>query len=59
MSEKSEDGLVNKAKYLKQVGAKTKKSQSQIYRHYERVRHKFEEEKHGRSTYIRKIGVEE
>ena len=58
-SEKSEDGLVNKAQFLKKAGAKAKKSQSQIYRHYERIRHKFEEEKHGRSTYIRRIGVDE
>ena len=33
-SEKSEDGLVNKAQFLKKAGTKAKKSQSQIYRHF-------------------------
>jgi hypothetical protein len=59
MAATSKDGLVNKAAYLKEVMKKLKKSQAQVYRQYNHIKHNFEEEKHGRSNYIRKKEVEE
>ena len=48
-----EAGFVNKNLYLTQVREKAKISRAQIYRHYEVVRHRFEEIKEGRSWYVR------
>ena len=50
---KDENGYVNKSLFLKEVRAKAKKSRAQIYRHYEIIRHKFDEVKEGRSSYIK------
>ena len=38
--------------YLTQVREKAKISRAQIYRHYEVVRHRFEEIKEGRGWYV-------
>ena len=48
-----EAGFINKSRYLMKVKDKAKISRAQIYRHYEVVRHRFEEIKEGRSWYIR------
>ena len=48
-----EAGFVNKNLYLTQVRAKAKISRAQIYRHYDVVRHRYEEIKEGRSWYVR------
>jgi hypothetical protein len=53
--EKDENGFVHKTKLMKEVISKTKKSRAQIYRHYDIIRHKFEEIKDGRSTYMKLI----
>ena len=52
---KDENGYVNKSLFLKEVRTKAKKSRAQIYRHYDVIRHKFEEIKEGRSYYIKLI----
>jgi hypothetical protein len=38
---------------------KIKKSRTSTYRHFEQIRHKFEEIKEGRSNYIRLIKLDE
>ena len=48
-----EAGFVNKSRYLMKVKDKAKISRAQIYRHYDMVRHRFEEIREGRSWYIR------
>ena len=57
--EKDEEGYVNKTLYLKNIKEKSKKSQAQIYRHFETIKHKFEEEWFGRSKYIRMVKGDE
>ncbi|BCV03155.1 MAG: hypothetical protein CM15mV62_240 [uncultured marine virus] len=52
---KDENGFVNKNLFLTEVRKRAKKSRSQIYRYYDIIRHKFEELKEGRSTYIKLI----
>tara|TARA_R100000231_G_scaffold18922_2_gene19008 strand:- start:4158 stop:5657 length:1500 start_codon:yes stop_codon:yes gene_type:complete len=54
-----EAGFVNKNLYLTQVREKAKISRAQIYRHYDVVRHRFEEIKEGRSWYVRLLESEE
>lgn len=57
---KDEQGFVNKTTLLTEVRNKAKKSRAQVYRHYEVVRHKFEEEKgSGNRTYVRLIKGDE
>ena len=57
---KDEQGFVNKTTLLTEVRNKAKKSRAQVYRHYEVVRHKFEEEKgNGNRTYVRLIKGDE
>jgi hypothetical protein len=51
-----EEGYVNKNLYLTKVREKTKISRAQSYRHYEIIRHRFEETREGRSWYIRLRG---
>ena len=51
--EKDEEGYVNKSLYFKAIKDKAKKSQAQIYRHFENVKHRFEEMYISRSKYIR------
>lgn len=50
---KDDEGYVNKSLFLKEVRNKAKKSQAQIYRHYEVIRHKFDEMRIGRSVYVK------
>tara|TARA_R100000742_G_C4276988_1_gene98468 strand:+ start:72 stop:1550 length:1479 start_codon:yes stop_codon:yes gene_type:complete len=50
---KDENGYVNKSLFLTEVRKRAKKSRAQIYRYYDIIRHKFEEVKEGRSTYIK------
>lgn len=54
-----EAGFVNKNLYLTKVREKVKISRAQIYRHYDVVRHRFEEIKEGRSWYIKLLEGEE
>ena len=54
-----EAGFVNKNLYLTQVRTKAKISRAQIYRHYDIVRHRFEEIKEGRSNYVRLLKGDE
>ena len=58
-TDKDEDGLINKSLFLKEVRTKAKISQAQVYRHYEVVRHKFNEERHGRSVFVKLIKGDE
>ena len=58
-TDKDEDGLINKSLFLKEVRTKAKISQAQVYRHYEVVRHKFDEERHGRSVFVKLIKGDE
>lgn len=51
--DKDDEGFVNKSLFLKEVRNKAKKSQAQIYRHYEVIRHKFDEMRVGRSVYVK------
>ena len=51
--DQDEEGYVNKALYFKAIKDKAKKSQAQIYRHFDNVKHMFEEMYVGRSKYIR------
>jgi hypothetical protein len=51
--EKDEEGYVNKSLYFNAVKDKAKKSQAQVYRHFENVKHRFEEMYISRSKYIR------
>jgi len=51
--DKDEEGYVNKSIFFKEVKNKAKKSQAQIYRHYEVIRHKFDEMKVGRSVFVK------
>ena len=57
--EKDGEGYLNKTLYIKEIKVKSKKSQAQIYRHFETIKHKFEEEWFGRSKYIRMIKGDE
>ena len=57
--EKDEEGYVNKTLYIKNIKEKSKTSQAQIYRHFETIKHKFEEEWFGRAKYIRMIKGDE
>jgi len=57
--EKDEEGYLNKTLYIKEIKEKSKKSQAQIYRHFETIKHKFEETWYGRSKYIRMVKGEE
>ena len=54
-----EAGFVNKNLFLTKVREKTKISRAQTYRHYDVVRHRFEEIKEGRSWYVRLLESEE
>ena len=57
---KDDDGFVNKTILLTEVRNKAKKSRAQAYRHYDVIRHKFEEQKEaGNKTYIRLIKGDE
>lgn len=56
---KDDEGLVNKSLFLKEVRTKAKISQAQVYRHYEVIRHKFDEERHGRSVFVKLIKGED
>jgi len=57
---KDEEGFVNKTILLTEVRNKAKKSRAQVYRHYDVIRHKFEEQKEaGNKTYIRLIQGDE
>ena len=56
---KDDEGLVNKSIFLKTVRTKVKLSQAQIYRHYQVIRHKFAEERHGRSVFVKLIKGED
>ena len=51
--DKDDEGFVNKTLLLTEVRNKVKKSQAQIYRHYEVIRHKFDEMRIGRSVYAK------
>tara|TARA_R100001163_G_C5065898_1_gene204017 strand:+ start:513 stop:1979 length:1467 start_codon:yes stop_codon:yes gene_type:complete len=53
--EKNEEGFVHKGRLFETVRKKSKKSQSQIYRNYALIQHKFEETKIGQSKYIKYI----
>jgi hypothetical protein len=57
--EKDEEGFVNKALYFKEIKEMAKKSQAQIYRHFDNVKHRFEEMYISRSKYIKLKGDEE
>jgi len=52
---KDENGYINKSLFLTDVRKKAKKSRSQIYRYYDIIKHKFEEVREGRSTYIKLV----
>ena len=56
---KDDEGFVNKTNLLTEVKTKAKKSRAQIYRYYEVIRHKFEEKKEGRTTYIKMIKADD
>ena len=56
---KDDEGLVNKSLFLKQVRTKAKISQAQVYRQYEVIRHMFDEERHGRSVFVKLIKGED
>lgn len=53
--EKDEERYVNKTTFLTKVSAVAKKSKAQVYRHYDTVKHKFEEMTYNRSKYIRLV----
>ena len=53
--DKNEEGFVHKGKLFETVKKKSKKSQSQIYRNYASIQHKFEETKIGQSKYVKYI----
>jgi hypothetical protein len=57
--DKDEDGFVNKTTLLTGVRTQAKKSRAQVYRHYDVIRHKFEEQKEGNSTYLKLIKGDE
>ena len=57
---KDDDGFVNKTTLLTEVRTKAKKSRAQVYRHFDVIRHKFEEQKGARNTtYIKLIQGDE
>ena len=51
--DKDDEGFINKLLFLTKVRTTVKKSQAQIYRHYEIIRHMFTEIRIGRSVYIK------
>ena len=53
--DKNEEGFVHKGKLFETVKKKSKKSQSQIYRNYASIQHKFEETNIGQSKYVKYI----
>ena len=57
--DKDDEGYVNKSIFFKEVKNRAKKSQAQVYRHYEIIRHKFDEMKVGRSVFVKYKGDEE
>ena len=57
--EKDEEGFVNKTKYIQEIKQTAKKSQAQVYRHFDNVKHQFEDIYIGRSKYIRMIKGDE
>jgi len=57
---KDDDGFVNKTTLLTEVRTKAKKSRAQVYRHFDVIRHKFEEQKGpSNRTYIKLIRSDE
>tara|TARA_R100000353_G_scaffold58578_1_gene46291 strand:+ start:4771 stop:6225 length:1455 start_codon:yes stop_codon:yes gene_type:complete len=56
--EKDEEGFVSKKLYLDRVQKETKKSQPSIYNYYKTISHKFEEDKVGRSVFVKYKGDE-
>ena len=57
---KNDEGFVNKTTLLTEVRKKAKKSRAQIYRHFDIIRHKFEEQKGAANrTYIKLIRSDE
>ena len=57
---KDDEGFVNKTTLLTEVRTKAKKSRAQVYRHFDVIRHKFEEQKGASNrTYVKLIRSDE
>lgn len=57
---KDDEGFVNKTTLLTEVRTKAKKSRAQVYRHFDVIRHKFEEQKGSNNrTYVKLIRSDE